>query len=83
MSVSVGYLPSLLHMYGFEKKPLIPKWGNAAPSGSGISQLADLLRLKLDLCTDFLSLRGRHDPELSRGAKQKESVHCVPRVDIS
>lgn len=38
--------------------------------------MADLLSFELNLCTDFLSWMGRHDMELSRGAKLEESVPC-------
>ena len=71
-------------MRGFKEKPLnSPNRLMLPVSAAGISQLTDLFTFKLDLCTDFLSGRGRNDLELSRGAKLEESVHTVGRGDIS
>lgn len=76
-------IPSLPLPCTCKKSPRIPEQVNAAPCLRLEIPATDLFTFKLDLCTDFLSGRGKNDLDLSRGAKQEESVHSVGRADLS
>lgn len=70
VSLSGTSLPVSCTCTALRRSLLIPKQVNTALClGLGFPQLTDLFTFTVNLRTDFLSWRGRHDLELSGGAK--------------